>query len=111
MTAPGRSPMIHHAIRELIPGKPRGALLPGRAAVFVGDDMDAPIPACGEECFHTNTQLFATLDEHNRFTGAEDMKPPYNVPRRRSTGSRRASLRCAGKHSSSSAARERSASM
>ena len=33
----------------------------------VATDMDAPNPDSGEEYFHTNTQLFNTLDEHNRF--------------------------------------------
>src|SRR6218665_487592 len=32
----------------------------------VATDMDAPNPDSGEEYFHTNTQLFNTLDEHNR---------------------------------------------
>ena len=29
-------------------------------------DMDSPNPDSGEEWYHTNTQLFGTLDEHNR---------------------------------------------
>ena len=33
----------------------------------VATDMDAPNPDSGEEYFHTNTQLYNTLDEHNRF--------------------------------------------
>jgi phospholipase C len=33
----------------------------------VGTDMDPPNQDSGEEHFHTNTQLFNILDEHNRF--------------------------------------------
>ena len=33
----------------------------------VATDMDAPNPDSGEEWYHTNTQLFNTIDEHNRF--------------------------------------------
>ena len=29
-------------------------------------DMDSPNPDSGEEWYHTNTQLFNTIDEHNR---------------------------------------------
>ena len=32
----------------------------------VATDMDSPNPDSGEEFFHTNTQLFNTLDEQNR---------------------------------------------
>src|SRR5450755_1077418 len=37
----------------------------------VATDMDSPNPDTGEEFFHTNTQLFNVLDEHNRFKMAE----------------------------------------
>jgi phospholipase C len=33
----------------------------------VATDMDSPNPDPGEEWYHTNTQLFDILDEHNRF--------------------------------------------
>ena len=33
----------------------------------VATDMDSPNPDSGEEWYHTNTQLFNVLDEHNRF--------------------------------------------
>ena len=33
----------------------------------VATDMDSPNPDSGEEYFHTNTQLYNTLDDHNRF--------------------------------------------
>ncbi len=33
----------------------------------VATDMDSPNPDSGEEWYHTNTQVFGTLDEHNRF--------------------------------------------
>jgi hypothetical protein len=45
----------------------------------VTDDMDAPNPDSGEEYFHTNTQLFNTLDEHNRFKIGEAVKAPWNA--------------------------------
>jgi phospholipase C len=46
----------------------------------VGTDMDAPNPDSGEEYFHTNTQLFNVLDEHNRFKLAEQVTAPWNAP-------------------------------
>ena len=42
--------------------------------------MDAPNPDSGEEYFHTNTQLYNTLDEHNRFKIGEAVTAPWNVP-------------------------------
>jgi phospholipase C len=42
----------------------------------VTDDTDAPNPDSGEEYFHTNTQLYNTLDEHNRFKLADDVTAP-----------------------------------
>ena len=58
----------------------------------VATDMDSPNPDSGEEYFHTNTQLFNTLDEHNRFKIGEAVTAPWNAPpspvrRRRWTGS------------------------
>lgn len=46
----------------------------------VATDMDAPNPDSGEEYFHTNTQLYNTLDEHNRFKIGEAVTAPWNVP-------------------------------
>jgi len=46
----------------------------------VATDMDAPNPDSGEEYFHTNTQLFNTLDEHNRFKIGEAVSAPWNAP-------------------------------
>jgi phospholipase C len=46
----------------------------------VATDMDAPNPDSGEEYFHTNTQLFNTLDEPNRFKIGDDVTAPWNVP-------------------------------
>ena len=46
----------------------------------VADDMDAPNPDSGEEYFHTNTQLYNTLDEHNRLKIGEAVTAPWNVP-------------------------------
>jgi len=46
----------------------------------VATDMDAPNPDSGEEYFHTNTQLFNVLDEHNRFKIGEQVTAPWNAP-------------------------------
>ena len=46
----------------------------------VATDMDSPNPDSGEEYFHTNTQLFNTLDEHNRFKIGEAATAPWNAP-------------------------------
>ena len=46
----------------------------------VATDMDAPNPDSGEEYFHTNTQLFNTLNEHNRFKIGEAVSAPWNAP-------------------------------
>src|SRR5262245_66683480 len=42
--------------------------------------MDAANPDSGEEWFHTNTQLFGNLDEHNRFKLGEEVTEPWNAP-------------------------------
>ena len=41
---------------------------------------DAPNPDSGEECYHTNTQLFATIDDHNRGKIGEAVTEPWNAP-------------------------------
>ena len=46
----------------------------------VATDMDSPNPDSGEEYFHTNTQLFNILDEHNRFKIGEGVSAPWNTP-------------------------------
>lgn len=46
----------------------------------VATDMDAPNPDSGEEWYHTNTQLFDVLDEHNRFKIGEGVTDPWNAP-------------------------------
>jgi phospholipase C len=46
----------------------------------VATDMDAPNPDSGEEWYHTNTQLFNVLDEHNRFKLGEAVTEPWNAP-------------------------------
>ena len=46
----------------------------------VATDMDSPNPDCGEEHFHTNTQLYNTLDEHNRFKIGDAATAPWNAP-------------------------------
>ncbi len=52
----------------------------GSVSVYLGDNMDAPNPDSGEEYAHTNTQLFGTLDDHNRFAGGDEITAPYNAP-------------------------------
>ncbi len=46
----------------------------------VATDMDSPNPDSGEEYFHTNTQLFGTLDDGNRFKIGEAATAPWNAP-------------------------------
>jgi phospholipase C len=46
----------------------------------VATDMDSPNPDLGEEYYHTNTQLFNILDEHNRFKIGEAVTAPWNAP-------------------------------
>src|SRR6476659_9785651 len=46
----------------------------------VATDMDSPNPDSGEEYFHTNTQLYNTLDEHNRFKIGDAASAPWNAP-------------------------------
>ena len=45
-------------------------------------DMDSPNPDSGEEWYHTNTQLFGTLDEHNRgkLSESDGVMAPWNAP-------------------------------
>src|ERR1700744_6582244 len=46
----------------------------------IATDMDSPNPDSGEEYFHTNTQLFNTLDADNRFKIGEGATAPWNAP-------------------------------
>jgi len=46
----------------------------------VATDMDSPNPDSGEEHFHTNTQLYNSLDDHNRFKIGEEVTEPWNAP-------------------------------
>ena len=46
----------------------------------IATDMDSPNPDSGEEYYHTNTQLFNTIDEHNRFKIGEGVTAPWNAP-------------------------------
>src|SRR6478672_1389034 len=46
----------------------------------VATDMDSPNPDSGEEWYHTNTQLFDVLDDHNRFKIGEAVTEPWNAP-------------------------------
>ena len=60
---------------------------------MVATDMDSPNPDSGEECYHTDTQLFNTLDKHNGFKIGEGVTAPgthpHRVRRRAWTGSSR----------------------
>ena len=42
--------------------------------------MDAPNPDSGEEYYHTNVQLFNSLEEQNRFKIGEETREPWNAP-------------------------------
>ncbi len=42
--------------------------------------MDSPNPDSGEEWYHTNTQLFGAIDDHNRFKIGEGVTAPWNAP-------------------------------
>jgi len=46
----------------------------------VATDMDSPNPDSGEEWYHTNTQLFGTIDDHNRSKIGEGVTAPWNAP-------------------------------
>jgi len=54
----------------------------GRKVVPYGvtTDMDSPNPDSGEEYFHTNTQLYNTLDDQNRYKIGRSVRAPWNVP-------------------------------
>ena len=54
----------------------------GRKVVPYGvtTDMDSPVPDPGEEWYHTNTQLFGAIDDHNRFKIGEGVTAPWNAP-------------------------------
>jgi phospholipase C len=43
-------------------------------------DLNSPNPDSGEEWYHTNTQIYGTLDEHNRGKIGEGVKAPWNLP-------------------------------
>ncbi len=46
----------------------------------VATDMDSPNPDSGEEYYHTNTQLYGVLNDHNRFKIGEAVTAPWNAP-------------------------------
>jgi phospholipase C len=52
----------------------------GRVVYGQTEDLDAPNPDSGEEYFHTNTQMFNTLDEHNKGKMGKAVAAPWNVP-------------------------------
>ena len=47
---------------------------------MVATDMDSPNPDSGEECYHTDTQLFNSLDKHKGFKIGEAVTAPWNAP-------------------------------
>ena len=46
----------------------------------VATDMDSPNPDSGEEYYHTNTQLYNVIDDHNRGKIGEAVAAPWNAP-------------------------------
>jgi len=52
----------------------------GRVPYTTTTDMDAPNPDSGEEYFHTNTQLYNTIDQHNIGKMGAGVTAPWNVP-------------------------------
>lgn len=52
----------------------------GRVSYHQTDDLDAPNPDSGEEYFHTNTQLFNTVDQANIGKIGKDVTAPWNAP-------------------------------
>ncbi len=51
-----------------------------RVPYTVATDMDSPNPDSGEEYFPTNTQLFNTFDDQNRFKIGDAVTAPWNAP-------------------------------
>jgi phospholipase C len=43
-------------------------------------DLDSPNPNAGEEWFHANTQIYGTLDDHNRCKIGDGVTEPWNTP-------------------------------
>ena len=46
----------------------------------VATDMDSPNPDSGEEYYHTNTQLYNVIDDHNRGKIGDAVAAPWNAP-------------------------------
>jgi phospholipase C len=46
----------------------------------VATDLDSPNPDSGEEYYHTNTQLYNVIDEHNRFKIGDAVTAPWDAP-------------------------------
>ena len=72
--------VIGKDLRNPIPDWAEHGAERGAVPYTVTEDMDAPNPDSGEEYYHTNTQLYNTLDEHNRFKIGEAVTAPWNVP-------------------------------
>jgi len=52
----------------------------GRVHYGVATSMNSPTSDPGEEYPHTLTQMFNTVDEHNKFKMGKDMAAPWNAP-------------------------------
>jgi phospholipase C len=46
----------------------------------VSAGLDSPNPDSGEEWYHANTQLFGTINDHNRGKIGEGVTKPWNAP-------------------------------
>jgi phospholipase C len=46
----------------------------------IATDLDSPNPDSGEEYYHTNTQLYGIINDHNRFKIGDAATAPWNAP-------------------------------
>jgi len=53
----------------------------GRVSYSVATSMNSPSSDPGEEYPHTNTQMFNTIDEQNKFKMGKNIVAPWNVPK------------------------------
>jgi phospholipase C len=67
---------LHNSIPEWAEHGADRKVVPYRVAT----DMDSPNPDSGEEYFHTNTQLYNTIDDHNRYKIGDAATAPWNLP-------------------------------
>jgi phospholipase C len=52
----------------------------GLVPYTIATDLDSPNPDSGEEYFHTNTQLYNIINDHNRFAIGDAAGAPWNAP-------------------------------